>query len=258
MELCRWVFRYALRRRMALSAVISTMLLKIGLDVLKPWPMLFLVDYVFQKKPMPPRLAALVGSLPGGESASNLVAWTVAATVLIFVLGWVLGLANSYANIALGQRMTYDVAGDLFAKLQQLSLRFHNSKSVGDNIRRVTADCSCVSTILKDALLPVLSSIGTLIAMFSILWKLDPLLTIVALIVLPYMLWIFKSFSRVMMEKSYAQQEIEGRIYDISEQTFSSIPVIHAFARESRNDHLFKTATQNTLDATLSLTQTQL
>lgn len=256
-QLCRWVGSYAFRRKLPLAAVVTTMLLKIGLDVLKPWPMLFLVDYVLGTKVMPEWLSKLVIALPGDATPSNLIGWTVGATVILFLCSWALGLANAYANIALGQRMIYDLAADLFAKLQQLSLRFHNNKSVGDNIRRVTADCTCISTILKDALLPVISAAGTLGVMFSLLWKLDPVLTLVALAVLPYMLLIFKLFSGTIMQKSYAQQEVEGKIYDITEQTFSAISVVHAFTREGQNDAAFKRITQNTLFATLSLTKTQ-
>ena len=257
-QLCQWVLSYAFRRTLPLTGVIVTMVLKIGLDAAKPWPMLFLVDYVLKHKPMPVWLGRVVESLPGDLTPTNLIAWTVAVTVVLFLVSWSLGLANAYANIALGQRMIYDLAVDLFAKLQQLSLRFHNSKSVGDNIRRVTSDCTCISTILKDALLPVVAAVGTLVVMFSILWNLDPVLTLLALAVLPYMLLIFRFFSRPMLEKSYAQQEVESQIYDIAEQTFSAIPVMHAFTREKENDRAFKSITQSTLAATLSLTRTQL
>src|SRR5437762_3602436 len=164
------------------------MLFKIVLDVLKPWPMIFLVDYVLQGKITSPIFPRLVVLLPGAHAPENLVAWSVLATVLIFLLSWAVGLANAYANISLGQRMVYDLAADLFARLQQLSLRFHATKSVGDNIRRVTADCACISTILKDAVLPAFTSVITLVAMFSIMWSIDSSLTLLALVVVPYMM----------------------------------------------------------------------
>jgi ATP-binding cassette, subfamily B, bacterial len=257
-RLCRWVMGYAFHRWRALGAVLTTMLLKVGLDALKPWPMLFLIDYVLQKRAMPSGLARFVDVLPGSPTTTNLIGWTVAATVVIFILSWLLGLASAYANIALGQQMIYDLASDLFAKLQQLSLRFHNSKSVGDNIRRVTADCTCVSTIVKDALLPVISAGASLIVMFSIMWTIHPMLTLLALAVLPYMGLVFRFFAGPMLEKSYAQQEVEGKIYDQAEQTFAAIPVIHAFTREEHNDQTFRATTHETLAATKSLTRTQL
>ena len=239
-------------------AVLLSMALQVGLDVLKPWPMVFLIDHVLRTKAMPPWMASLVGLLPGPHTAASLIAWSVFGTVLLFLLGWAVSLANAYANISLGQRMVYDLAADLFAKLQQLSLRFHTSRSVGDNIRRVTADCACISTILKDALLPALSAVFSLLAMFTILWRIDRSLTLLALVVVPYMMLVFQLHARQMLERSYQQQEIEGRIYELTEQTFSAIPVVQAFGREEFNDARFKQATSDTLAATVSLTNVQM
>src|ERR1043165_6783083 len=252
--LCGWCLRYAAGRSTALAAVIATMILKGATDVVKPWPMLFLIDYVLGKKIMPATLARLVTFLPGSGTPQALIGWAVLATVLIFLFRWALGLANTYANISLGQRMVYDLAADLFARLQQLSLRFHSSKSVGDNIRRVTSDCTCVATILKDALMPSLSSLITLGAMFAIMWRIDSSLTLLALAVAPCMMLVFQLYARPMMERSYEQQEIEGRIYDVVEQPFSAMPVVQAFGREDLNEARFKQATRDTLSATVSLT----
>ena len=234
------------------------MLLQVGLSVLKPWPMVFLIDYILRAKSMPPALRQMVDFLPGAHTPSNLIGWSVGATVLIFLLSWALGLANEYAGISLGQRMTYDLAGDLFARLQQLSLRFHTSKSVGDNIRRVTADCACISTILKDALLPVLSSAVSLILMFGIMWGINVPLTLLSLAVVPYMIWVFRRYAQPMMELSYQQQQTESQIYEVVEQTFSAMPAVQAFCREPLNDQHFARITHDTLAATMTLTRVEL
>ena len=178
--------------------------------------------------------------------------------MLVFLLSWALGLANEYAGISLGQRMTYDLAGDLFARLQQLSLRFHTSKSVGDNIRRVTADCACISTILKDALLPVLSSVVSLILMFGVMWQINVPLTLLSLAVVPYMVWVFRRYAQPMMDLSYQQQQTESEIYDVVEQTFSAMPAVQAFCREPLNDQRFARITRDTLAATMTLTRVEL
>src|SRR6185369_7628372 len=226
LRLSRWLARYASRRWLELIIVLATMVFKIGLDVLKPWPMIFLVDYVLQGKITSPLFPRLVVLLPGAHTPENLVAWAVGATLLIFLLSWSVGLANAYANITLGQRMVYDLAADLFTKLQQLSLHFHVRRAVGDNIRRVTTDCTCISIIVKDALLPVISALLSLVIMFAILWEIDATLTLLALAVVPYMAVVFHFYSRRMMDGSYQQQGIEGRMYNIVEQTFSAIPAV--------------------------------
>jgi len=258
LALLRWVMGYAARRWLALATVVLSLLLKVGLDVLKPWPMLFLVDYVLQTRVMPGWVRTLVEALPGPHTPSALIGWSIGATIVLFLLGWAVGLAQTCAGISLGQRMVYDLAADVFARLQELSLRFHTQGSVGDNIRRVTADCACVATILRDALLPAASSCVSLVVMFLILWKLSPLLTLLALVVVPFMALVFRRYAQPMLEGSYRQQEVEGRIYEVVEQTFSAMPVVQAFGREKWNEERFARATGDTLAVTLSLTRLQL
>lgn len=257
-RLCLWALRYAYRRPIPFSVVLGTMLVRVGLDVLKPWPMVFLIDYVLRQKPMPRWLENFISALPGTHAAPQLIAWAVATTVILFLLSWAVNVVTNYANISLGQRMTYDLAADLFTKFQQLSLRFHASQSVGDNIRRVTADCACISTIVKDALLPVFSSVFTLAAMFTVMWRINPTLTWLAVAVAPYMIVVFRFFAKPMMDLSYAQQEAEGRIYEIVEQTFSAIPVVQAFSRERANDERFSAAIGDVMTTTLAATRVQM
>src|SRR5262245_19736992 len=209
-RVCLWALGYGLRRRIALVAVLAAMLLKIGLDVLKPWPMKFLVDYILKAEPMPPALAGAINLLPGSGTPENLLIWCVAATLVLFLLGWVLGLAASFANINFGQRMVYDLAADAFDHLQRLSLRFHSRNPVGDTIRRVTTDCGCVATIVKDALLPVLTSVVSLVVMFLILVQMDMLLTLLALSVVPFMIIVFRRYAGPLLERSYEQHQVEG------------------------------------------------
>lgn len=258
LALCIWATTYAFRRWLALVAVLGTMLLKTGIDLLKPWPMVFLVDYVLQQKTAPPALKTLIDWLPGAPTTSNLILWSVAATIVIFLLGWLAQVADAYANISFGQRIVYDLAADLFAKLQHLSLRFHSSKSVGDNIRRVTSDCNCVSVIVKDAVLPLVSAVVTLVMMFAILWRIDPTLTLLSIAIVPYMALIFFIYAKPMMERGWQQQEIEGRGFDIVEQTFAAIPIVQAFGRERENERRLHVNLNESLVATLSLTNVQL
>lgn len=253
-----WALGYAIRHWGALLAVIVTMLARTGLDVLKPWPMVFLVDHVLQGRLMPQWVQQFVANLPGPATTDYLIGWSVAATVVLFLLSWAVSLAMTYTGISLGQRMVYHLAAELFARLQKLSLRFHARRAVGDNIRRVTADCASVATIVKDGLLPVASALVSLVAMFMIMWSVNPTLTLLAVAIVPYMIFVFRAYAQPMLEKSYRQQEVEGGIYTTVEQTFSALAIVQAFGREDWNDRYFKRCTGDALAATLDLTNVQL
>ena len=253
-RLVRWLARYALGRWGGLLAVVATMIAKVGLDLLKPWPMKVLVDYGLEARPLPSTLAALATALPGSDSREAVIAWSVAATVVVFLLSWALGVASSYANIGFGQRMVYDLATDLFGHLQRLSLKFHSRQSVGDSIRRVTTDCGCVSTIIKDALLPLVAAFVTLLAMFTVMWRMEPRLTIVAMGIAPWLVVVLRRYMQPMLERSYDQQHAEGRIYEVTEQTLSALPVVQAFSREVACDRAFARSTDAAVDAAVAST----
>jgi ATP-binding cassette subfamily B protein/subfamily B ATP-binding cassette protein MsbA len=256
--LVRWVAGYALRRRMALLAVVGVLLFKVGLNVLKPWPMVLLVDHVLQGRPLPVWLQRMVEALPGAAGRGELVTWAVGGTVVIFLLSWAAGLAESIAGIRLGQRMVYDVAADLFARLQQMSLRFHTSRSVGDSIRRVTADSACVAAIFRDALVPALTSVVSIASMCVILWRVNGMLTLVALAVLPILVLAFRRYAGPMQDLGYRQQEAEAGMYEAIEQTFTALPIVQAYGREPEAQRRFDTATGRTLETTMDLTRVQL
>lgn len=253
-----WMLRYPLRRKLALTAVLATLLAGTVLRVLTPWPMKFIVDNVVEGKPLPDLLARFAHLLPFAGSREGLLGWCVAAIALLFVAGWGVGLAGAYAGIVFGQRMIFDLAADLFGHLQRLSLRFHGSRSVGDLIRRVTNDCGCVSTIIKDAMLPVLASLITLATMFAIMWELSRPLALISLGAVPLMLISFRLYSRPMLERGYAQQEADAKVYTIVERALSAIPVVQAFCVEQRNDASFRAGAAAALDAAVAATRVQL
>jgi ATP-binding cassette subfamily B protein/subfamily B ATP-binding cassette protein MsbA len=254
LRLVRWVSQYALRRWRGLIAVLATMIAKIGVDLLKPWPLKILVDYGLGGQALTAPLAAVAALLPGSSTREGLITWSVAATVALFVISWALGVVTTYANIGFGQRMVYDLAADLFGHLQRLSLTFHHRQSVGDSIRRVTTDCGCVSVIVKDAVLPFAAAVITFGAMFFVMWRIDPALTLVAVAVAPWLVFVLRRYMQPMLDRSYAQQEAEGHIYEVMERTLSAVPVVQAFGQEAASDRAFADATNNAIETALAST----
>jgi ATP-binding cassette subfamily B protein/subfamily B ATP-binding cassette protein MsbA len=255
--LCRWALGYAFGRWLALLGVGGAMLAQVGLDLLKPWPMVFLIDCVLRGSAPPPALQRVLNGLPWTETQMGLVGWSVGATFVLFLLGWAAQLGESYAQTGFGQRIASDLAVDLFDKLQRLSPIRLSGMSVGDTMRRVTTDSTCVATIVRDAILPMVSAVINLGAMLFILWRIDPGLTALALVVAPCMGLVFYCYARPMTECSYEQQQIEGAGYELVEQSFASMPVAQSFTREPENQRRLLENLRATLAATVALTKVQ-
>jgi ABC-type multidrug transport system fused ATPase/permease subunit len=128
--------------------------------------------------------------------------------------------------------MVFDLGADLFAHLQRLSLLFHSRRAVGDTIARVTGDTYGLQILVNSALLPLFQSGITLIAMFAVMWHLDPTMTLLAMSVVPFLAVAIKVFGHSMQTRSRARRDLEGQILSLVQQTLSSLPVVQAFTRE--------------------------
>src|SRR5215213_6798670 len=164
------LLRYAKPHWRGLLVLIATMLANIALDLLRPWPIVLVVDNVLGTESLP----GVLTILPGVQDKHGLLIWVAIGTILIFLLGTVTNVIYTYCSLLLGQRMTYSLATDLFAHLQRLSVLFHHRRPVGDLISRVTGDSWCVNTLVTEALVPAVQALVTLIAMFVVMWNLQP------------------------------------------------------------------------------------
>ena len=239
------LLRYAKPHWRGLVVLVATMLANIGLDLLRPWPLKLLFDNVLGDHPIPDVLQAL----PGVDGPRGLLAWIAAATVAIFLLGTLTHMIYTYSSLRLGQRMTYSLAADLFAHLQRMSVLFHTRRPVGDLISRVTGDSWCVNTLVTDALVPALQSLVTLVAMFVVMWNLQPTLTLLALGVAPFFVIVIKVLGGPLKDRNREQRDLEGSMMSIVEQSLSAVPAVQAFAREEHEVRRFRSYADRTVVA---------
>jgi ATP-binding cassette, subfamily B, bacterial len=245
------LLRYARPHSGALLALLATMGIDIGLDVLRPWPLKLVIDNVLGHHPTP----RLVSSIfPGSTTPHGLLLWAVIGTVVIFLLGTASSTFYNYFSLRVGQRMVFDLAADLFSHLQRLSLIFHSRRPLGDTIQRVTADSYCVSTLVTDALLPLVQAFVMLAVMFVVMWSLEPTLTLVALSVLPFLAVVIRYLAKPIKDRARESRDYEGKLTSVVEQTLSAVPAVQAFTREKVEEQRFRHYADRTVLAYLRST----
>ena len=243
------LLRYLWPHWKALGIVVATTLAGVGLEVLRPWPTKILVDQVLGQQPLPESLAWVLLWLPGSGSVRGLLFWVCACTVLIFFAGTLMVMATLSASVRLGQRMVFDLGADLFAHLQRLSLLFHSRRAVGDTIARVTGDAYGLQTLVNSALLPLFQSGVTLVAMFAVMWHLEPRMTLLAMSVVPFLAVAIKVFGQPMQARSRARRDLESQMMSLVQQTLSALPAVQAFTREEIEQSRFRRYADDTVTA---------
>ncbi len=244
------LLRYARPQAPALALIGLASLAGIGIKLLMPWPLKLIVDYALVDKPLPPSLGWL-SSLPGADSPQGLLGWLAAATVVLFLSKRLLGVGVSYVRAGASNRMVYGLATDLFQHLQNRSLVFHGKQRVGDLLKRVTDDCSCVKDLTLGVYLPLFTAVVTLVSMFLVMWQLDSRLALFALGLSVPLGLLTGYFARPMSELHYREMELHGEMTALAEQTLSAVPIVQAFGREEEEERRFRTLAHKAVRANL-------
>lgn len=218
--------------------------------LLAPWPLKLIIDNVLRDQPLP-RQVSWIENLPGASIAAGLLAWLAGATVGLFLVQRLLVILKGYVQSGAGSRMTYALALDLFDALQRRSLLFHRRQNTGDLVRRVTADTRCVNELVMQVLVPLATSIVTILGMFFVIWQLSIWVALFAVaLALPLGLLV-RVFARPMSERKYREWELQGELASLTEQTLSALPVVQAFGRQEYQDGRFRQVARRTVQANL-------
>jgi ATP-binding cassette subfamily B protein/subfamily B ATP-binding cassette protein MsbA len=233
----RWrrLYRLAEPRGAAVLAITGLSLATLALDLAKPWPLKLVIDSALSHQPLPPA-ATWVAALPGAGRATGLLGWLSAGTLIVFLLAWLTRAVQATVQAGAGQRLTWALGERLFDRLQSRSVLRH---STGDLVKRITADSGCVAILLFDVALPLGTALVSLAAVFVVMWRLDPLLALLAAAAGPVLGLCLRLHARPMEERSYEQMEVQGRILAAAEQTLTALPIVRAFGREEHEDERF-------------------
>jgi ATP-binding cassette subfamily B protein len=221
-----------------------------GFELLKPWPLQIVIDYVLGGKAPP--ADSLIGTVLGLPH-SELLFFACIGIVLVNIGSGGLTLLHYYTTIRVGQNMVNDLRGGLYAHLQRQSLAYHGRQRVGDLMYRITADSFAVQTMIMNGILPILSAVILLVGMLFVLLPLDPTLTLLALTVVPILFVLIGSFNKKITSISTEVRERESLVYSLVQWTMSAIKIVQAFTKEEEEHRRFMGASQESLRASLRL-----
>ena len=226
----RLLLKYARNQRAALLLIFGLTLASSALVAVQPWPMKLLVDHVLGGKPLPEFLKSL--GIP--ESRTPLLVTIIAAGLALFALNTTLHAVLAWKWTRAGRRMVYDLAEDLFARLQRRSLLYHQRTSVGDTMGRITVDSWSVYRALEALVVSPAHAVLAIGAMVFLMAQLSPLLTWVSLASAPFIVGASFLVGKPLRAAARMKREIESRIQSHIQQTLAGISIVQAFTQERR------------------------
>jgi len=233
----------------------------IGLNLLKPWPFKIIVDQI---------IPAFKGANPDGYSlrlhgfetpkwsAAAWVAVLCAALVVIQLIWSLLTWATTYIFVKIGLEALLKLRTDLYSHLQRLSLKYHDARRSADSTFRVAYDSQSLQTIFNRGFTNIFGTAITLVSTFLIMWRMDWQLSLLSLVIVPFLLITIYFFASRIRRQSTSIQEVESAVLVQAQEGLSSIRMVHAFGREDWEVRQFHSQATQSLRANLQLSLTNM
>ena len=169
--------------------------------------------------------------------------------LMVYVLSTILNFIVNYLGHKLGINIETDMRQDLFNHLQKQSFRFFDNNKTGHLMSRITNDLFDIGEFAHHGPEDFFIAIMTFIGAFAIMFNVNPTLAVVALVAVPFLIWIVTYSNKKM---NAAWKEMYGKLADVNgriEDSVSGIRVVQSFTNEKfeierfrKQNGIFRTA----------------
>ena len=155
--------------------------------------------------------------------------------IVVNVLIWQSQYWQVWAMSWVGQQILYNLSSEMFAHLQELSLRFYDRTQIGRVMSRLQSDIDVLESMLSSGLLSMLGSLVSLIGIIIAMLAMDVPLALLSFTVLPIMIGIAAFWQR-FAQRSFRRTRAAISVVNATlQENISGMRVIQSLAREKRN-----------------------
>ncbi len=213
--------------------------------VAEPWPLKVVFDQVLLGKPARGFWARPFTVF--GHSHYDLLA---AAGLWLATAGLVRGIAYYYEDYLLSsaaQEIVYAIRSRLYRHLHRLPLSFHQRRSTGDLLVRLSSDIVLLRDVLIDSTVNLGTSVILLGLMLTVMLVVDPLLTLISLGVMPLIFLLTLLYGRRIRVNSKQQRKREGQVAAAMHEALAAIDVVQLHGASGREHERFQQLNRRSL-----------
>ncbi len=148
-----------------------------------------------------------------------------------FIQGWIM--------TGITQKVCFRMRREISEKINRLPLGYFESRTVGEVLSRITNDVDTLGQSLNQSVTQLITSVTTIVGVLIMMLTISPLMTLIALVILPVSLLFVMIVVRISQKYFRAQQKYLGDINGQIEETFSGHNVVRVFNQEERTEDVF-------------------
>jgi ATP-binding cassette subfamily B protein len=168
-----------------------------------------------------------------GSKIVLLVGIYFASAVFSYIVEWIMS--------GITQKVTYKLRKEIFAKISKLPLRYFDTHAYGDVLSRMTNDVDTISQTLSRGIVQIITSVTMIIGILIMMISINPILTVVALVILPISALLISFIIKKSQKLFVAHQEYLGEVNGHIEEMYGGHVIVKAFNGEERSIKKFET-----------------
>lgn len=214
-----------------ITLAIAMLVFMVGMKLLEPWPLKFLVDTVLNpggtsRVPVPQFVRAL--------DPAWLIGLVAAAVVVIGLMRAGAEYITRAGFAVIANRVLAEVRLDVYRHLQRLPLSFFSRSRAGDLVARVMTDVAMLRDVTSSAALPLVASVMVFVGMWTFMFILQWKLALATLAVAPLFALTSVSTSRKIHDAARKQRQREAALASTAVETIHGIKSVQAMGLEDR------------------------
>ena len=157
--------------------------------------------------------------------------------VLLFVLGLylvssVLSFMQGWIMTGITQKICYRMRKEITEKINRMPMKYFESRTYGEVLSRITNDVDTLGMGLNQSVTQIITSTATIIGVLVMVLSISPLMTLIALVVLPVSGLCVSLVVKKSQKHFITQQEYLGHINGQVEESYGGHLVIKAYNKE--------------------------
>lgn len=148
----------------------------------------------------------------------------LASALFSFVQGWIM--------TGITQKVCYRLRREISEKINRMPMKYFESRTYGEVLSRITNDVDTLGQGLNQSITTIITSVATLIGVLVMMLSISPLMTLIALVILPISMGLIALVTRKSQKYFHAQQEYLGHINGQVEEVYGGHLVVKAFNHE--------------------------
>lgn len=150
----------------------------------------------------------------------------------LYFISALFSLFQGFIMTGVSQKLCFRLRKEISEKINRMPLDYFESRTVGEVLSRITNDVDTLGMSLNQSITTLITSVSTLVGVLIMMLSISPLMTLIALVILPVSGSLIGIVVKFSQKYFVAQQSYLGKINGQVEEVYSGQNIVKAFNRE--------------------------